>query len=117
MFEAYGACHLLFNNAGVAAGVGKIWDQEPNDWYWCFGVNTFGVAHGVLALVPRMLRSGEPGWIVNTSSADGGLAPSPGTTVYSASKAAMTCFTESLAFRALAWAGTPSLARPSAGHR
>ncbi len=97
VFDEYGACHLLCNNAGVAAGIGRIWDQEPNDWYWCFGVNTFGVAHGVLAFLPRMRASGEAGWIVNTSSADGGLAPSPGTTVYSASKAAMTCFTESLA--------------------
>ncbi|GAA4803628.1 SDR family NAD(P)-dependent oxidoreductase [Tomitella cavernea] len=97
VFDTYGACHLLCNNAGVSAGVGRIWEQEPNDWYWCFGVNTFGVTHGVLAFLPRMRESGEPGWIVNTSSADGGLAPSPGTTVYSASKAAMTCFTESLA--------------------
>ena len=57
----------------------------------------FGVANGVLAFVPRMIASGEPGVIVNTSSGDGGIAPVPYASVYAASKAAISCFTESLA--------------------
>ena len=98
VFDRYGACHLLFNNAGVTSGGGGLpWEQEPNDWKWCFGVNVFGVANGVLAFVPRMIASGEPGVIVNTSSGDGGIAPVPYASVYAASKAAITCFTESLA--------------------
>jgi NAD(P)-dependent dehydrogenase (short-subunit alcohol dehydrogenase family) len=98
VFGAYGACHLLFNNAGVTSGGGgKPWEQEPNDWYWCFGVNVFGVVHGVLAFVPRMLETGEPGRIVNTSSGDGGFAPVPYASVYASSKAAVSCFTEALA--------------------
>lgn len=98
VFERYGACHLLFNNAGVTSGGGGLpWEQEPNDWKWCFGVNVFGVANGVLAFVPRMISSGEPGVIVNTSSGDGGIAPVPYASVYAASKAAISCFTESLA--------------------
>jgi NAD(P)-dependent dehydrogenase (short-subunit alcohol dehydrogenase family) len=98
VFDRYGACHLLFNNAGVTSGGGGLpWEQEPNDWKWCFGVNVFGVANGVLAFVPRMLASGEPGVIVNTSSGDGGIAPVPYASVYAASKAAISCFTESLA--------------------
>ena len=98
VFERYGACHLLFNNAGVTSGGGGLpWEQEPNDWRWCFGVNVFGVANGVLAFVPRMLASGEPGVIVNTSSGDGGIAPVPYASVYAASKSAISCFTESLA--------------------
>ncbi|HEX2736596.1 MAG TPA: SDR family NAD(P)-dependent oxidoreductase, partial [Acidimicrobiia bacterium] len=64
VFERYGACHLLFNNAGVTSGGGGLpWEQEPNDWKWCFGVNVFGVANGVLAFLPRMISSGEPGVI------------------------------------------------------
>jgi len=98
VFARYGACHLLFNNAGVTSGGGgKPWEQEPNDWYWCFGVNVFGVMHGVLSFVPRMLASGEPGQVINTSSGDGGFAPVPYASVYASSKAAVSCFTEALA--------------------
>jgi NAD(P)-dependent dehydrogenase (short-subunit alcohol dehydrogenase family) len=98
VFERYGRCNLLFNNAGVTSGGGgKPWEQEANDWTWCFSVNVFGVANGVLAFVPRMLASGEPGVVVNTSSGDGGIAPVPYASVYAASKAAVTCLTESLA--------------------
>jgi NAD(P)-dependent dehydrogenase (short-subunit alcohol dehydrogenase family) len=98
VFDTYGACHLLFNNAGVTSGGGGLpWEQEPNDWKWCFGVNVFGVANGVLAFVPRMIASGEEGVIVNTSSGDGGIAPVPYASVYASSKAAISCFTEALA--------------------
>ncbi len=98
VFDRHRACHLLFNNAGVTSGGGGLpWEQEPNDWKWCFGVNVFGVANGVLAFVPRMIESGEPGVIVNTSSGDGGIAPVPYASVYAASKAAISCFTEALA--------------------
>lgn len=105
VFDRHGACHLLFNNAGVTSGGGgKPWEQESNDWRWCFGVNVFGVAHGVIAFVPRMLDSGEPGVVVNTSSGDGGFAPVPYASVYASSKAAVSCFTEALAHQ-LAAAG------------
>ncbi len=98
VFSTEGACHLLFNNAGVTSGGGgKPWEQEPNDWRWCFSVNVFGTANGVLSFVPRMIESGEPGIVVNTSSGDGGIAPVPYASVYASSKAAVTCFTEALA--------------------
>jgi NAD(P)-dependent dehydrogenase (short-subunit alcohol dehydrogenase family) len=98
VFERYGRCNLLFNNAGVTSGGGgKPWEQEINDWKWCFSVNVFGVANGMLAFVPRMLASGVPGVVVNTSSGDGGIAPVPYASVYAASKASVTCLTESLA--------------------
>ena len=98
VFERYGECNLLFNNAGVTSGGGgKPWEQEANDWRWCFSVNVFGVANGMLAFVPRMLASGAPGVVVNTSSGDGGIAPVPYASVYAASKAAVTCLTEAFA--------------------
>ena len=97
VFEKHGRCNFLFNNAGVGSGGGgKAWDSELNDWKWCFGVNVFGTANGVAAFVPRMIESGEPGHIINTSSSDGGFAPVPQANVYAASKAAVSCFTESL---------------------
>ena len=97
VFEAHGRCNLLFCNAGVTSGGGgKPWQQEPNDWRWCFGVNVFGVAICTWAFVPRMIESGEPGQVVVTSSGDGGFAPVPTASVYASSKAAASCFTEAL---------------------
>ena len=97
VFEAHGACNLLFCNAGVTSGGGgKPWQQEPNDWRWCFGVNVFGVAICTWAFVPRMIDSGQPGHVIVTSSGDGGFAPVPTASVYASSKAAASCFTEAL---------------------
>lgn len=97
VYAKHGRCNLLYNNAGVTSGGGgKPWQQEPNDWRWCFGVNVFGTAFCTSAFVPRMIEGGEPGQIVNTSSGDGGFAPVPIASVYAASKAAVSCFTEAL---------------------
>ena len=97
VFAVHGHCNLLFNNAGVGAGGGgRAWDHEPNDWKWCFGVNVFGTANGVMAFVPRMIESGQPGQVANTSSGDGGFAPVPMASVYASSKAAVSCLTEAL---------------------
>jgi NAD(P)-dependent dehydrogenase (short-subunit alcohol dehydrogenase family) len=65
----------------------------------------FGVANGMLSFVPRMIESGEPGVVVNTSSMDGGIAPVPYASVYASSKAAISCLTEALAHQ-LGAAGT-----------
>lgn len=97
VYATYGACHLLCNNAGVGAPSAPPWSTTPNDWRWVFGVNVSGVVHGVLAFVPRMLAAGEEGHVVNTSSPDGGIAPLPTASVYAASKAAVSTFTECLA--------------------
>ena len=106
VFASEGACHLLFNNAGVTSGGGgRPWEQETNDWAWCFSVNVFGVANGMLSFVPRMIESGEQGVVVNTSSMDGGIAPVPYASVYASSKAAISCLTEALAHQLIA-AGT-----------
>jgi NAD(P)-dependent dehydrogenase (short-subunit alcohol dehydrogenase family) len=103
VFATDGACHLLFNNAGVTSGGGgRPWEQEANDWAWCFSVNVFGVANGVLSFVPRMIESGQPGVVVNTSSMDGGIAPVPYASVYASSKAAVSCLTEALAHQLMA---------------
>ena len=96
-YERFGACHLLVNNAGVGEPSAKPWETTVNDWLWLQGVNVMGVVHGVLAFVPRMIEAGEPGHVVNTSSGNGGLAPIPTSSVYAASKAAVTSYTESLA--------------------
>jgi NAD(P)-dependent dehydrogenase (short-subunit alcohol dehydrogenase family) len=101
-YAAYGAVHVLCNNAGVGPPGGPVWDSTPNDWRWTFGVNVFGVAHGIQAFVPRMLASGEEGVVINTSSPDGPIAPMPQASVYAATKCAVTCVTECLAAQLVA---------------
>lgn len=97
VYQRHGACHLLFNNAGVAAPNANVWETTPNDWKWVHGVNVMGVAHGIQSFVPRMIAGGEEGHIINTSSGDGGISPLPYQVVYAASKAAVSCITECLA--------------------
>ncbi|WP_055496896.1 SDR family NAD(P)-dependent oxidoreductase [Streptomyces albus] len=95
--DTFGTVHVLCNNAGVGSGAeGRMWEHELNDWKWAFAVNVWGVFHGIRAFVPRMLASGEPGHVVNTSSGDGGIAPLPTASVYAVTKSAVVTMTESL---------------------
>ncbi len=96
VYDDHGACHLLFNNAGVAAPSANIWETTPNDWRWVHGVNVLGVVYGIQAFVPRMIAGGEEGHVVNTSSGDGGISPLPYQSVYASSKAAVSILTECL---------------------
>lgn len=101
VYATHGACHLLFNNAGVAAPSANVWETTANDWTWVHGVNVHGVMHGIRAFVPRMIEGGEEGHVINTSSGDGGVSPLPYQSVYAASKAAVSCLTECLAAQLL----------------
>jgi NAD(P)-dependent dehydrogenase (short-subunit alcohol dehydrogenase family) len=96
VFAEFGACHLLCNNAGVGVPNLDVWETEPSDFQWVYGVNVFGVAHGIQAFVPRMLASGEEGFVLNTSSGDGGISPLAQQCVYASSKAAVSILTECL---------------------
>jgi NAD(P)-dependent dehydrogenase (short-subunit alcohol dehydrogenase family) len=96
VFETHGACHILCNNAGVAAPNMNLWETEPSDFQWVHGVNVHGVVHGVQAFVPRMIESGEEGLVMNTSSGDGGISPLAQQVVYASSKAAVSIITECL---------------------
>jgi NAD(P)-dependent dehydrogenase (short-subunit alcohol dehydrogenase family) len=95
----FGAPHLVFNNAGVAAG-GLIWETSAKDWEWVLGVNLLGVAHGVRVFTPLMLAAADadPGYrghIVNTASMAGLLNP-PNMGVYNVSKHAVVSLSETL---------------------
>jgi len=95
--SAYGAVHVVCNNAGIGAGAeGRMWEHELNDWKWAIGVNMMGVVHGINAFVPVMLEQDDEGHIVNTSSGNGGVSPLPSTPQYAATKAAVVTITECL---------------------
>jgi NAD(P)-dependent dehydrogenase (short-subunit alcohol dehydrogenase family) len=56
--DAYGAVHILCNNAGVSAGA-RTWESTLDDWRWTLGVNLWGVIHGLHTFVPLMLAQGD----------------------------------------------------------
>ncbi|MBV8086395.1 MAG: SDR family NAD(P)-dependent oxidoreductase [Chloroflexi bacterium] len=90
----YGHVHILCNNAGVEGYLeGPIWEAAPKDWAWTFGVNFWGVVHGVQTFLPVMLDHGEEGHIVNTSSA---TALVRGTNMYGITKHAVRALSETL---------------------
>ena len=69
----FGPVSLLFNNAGVNL-FQTIEDSSYDDWDWIMGVNLHGPINGVMTFVPRMIRAGRGGYIVNTASMAGFLA-------------------------------------------
>jgi len=92
--SAYGAVHLLCNNAGVFAG-GLAWESPRDDYAWLIDVNIWGVVHGVRAFVPRMRAHGEEAHIVNTASM-AGVTNGPFTAIYHLTKHAVVGYSECL---------------------
>jgi NAD(P)-dependent dehydrogenase (short-subunit alcohol dehydrogenase family) len=90
--ERFGGVHIVCNNAGVG-GTGDPWFGPLESWTWVFGVNLWGVVHGVRAFLPHLLVGGG-GHIVNTASMAGlyaGLSPA-----YDATKHGVVALTEDL---------------------
>ena len=93
--EAFGAVHLLCNNAGVGTGAAAIWQNTIADWEWVIGVNLWGVIHGVRVFVPIMLEQGTQCHVVNTASL-AGLISGPGLGAYKVTKHAVVTLSETL---------------------
>jgi NAD(P)-dependent dehydrogenase (short-subunit alcohol dehydrogenase family) len=92
--DAFGALHLVCNNAGVFKG-GKSWEVSLADWKWTLDVNLWGVIHGVRSFVPRLLAHGEEAHLVNTASM-AGLMSNPFSGPYTVSKHAVVALSEVL---------------------
>jgi 3-oxoacyl-[acyl-carrier protein] reductase len=90
-----GPIELLVANAGISIDEDAAWELDPTDWWRVFEVNVLGVYLCCRAVIPGMLERGR-GRIVNVAS---GAAYLPGSksTAYSASKAAVHRFSETLA--------------------
>lgn len=93
--EAFGAVHIVCNNAGVIVG-GRAEEIAERDWEWVLAVNLMGVVHGIRAFLPRMRSQGQGGYIVNTASGAGLFTPGM-LGPYSASKFAVVGLSECLA--------------------
>jgi NAD(P)-dependent dehydrogenase (short-subunit alcohol dehydrogenase family) len=103
-YAAFGAVHVLCNNAGVAV-LGAVHEHTLADWQWVINVNLWGVIHGVRAFLPRMLGGGDEGHIVNTASM-AGLTTAPFMSVYDVTKHGVVALSESL-YKELQVTGAP----------
>lgn len=91
---AYGQVHLVCNNAGVEGYLdGALWEATTKDWEWTFGVNFWGVVHGVQTFLPIMLAQNTEGYMVNTASATSLVR---GSNMYGVTKHAVRALSETL---------------------
>jgi len=93
-YEAYGAVHVLCNNAGVGVG-GPAWSISKEDWDWILNVNLNAVIDGIRIFVPRMIDQDTEGQIVNTASI-AGLTSAPSMAPYFVSKHGVVTLSECL---------------------
>lgn len=94
---AFGKLHILVNNAGVAAAPRPVSQLRPEEWDWLFGVNVYGVLHGLRFFLPLIRQHGEGGHVVNTASIGGlQVRPGRGTGGYATTKYAVVAISESL---------------------
>ncbi len=100
--DAYGGVHLLCNNAGVLGDPDppdgpptRLWEHSLKEWQWMFGVNVWGVVHGIHTFLPIMLAQDEPGHVVNTASV-AGLTSGSRLGIYGATKHAVVRISEAL---------------------
>lgn len=101
LFEAvrdrFGRLDVLVNNVGDYLGFKTPFEQSSEEeWQALYGINLLHIFHVSKAAIPLMRDSGAGGSIINVSTIEA-FRGIPMTVVYSAFKAAVTGFTQSLA--------------------
>ncbi|MBZ0296424.1 MAG: SDR family oxidoreductase [Anaerolineae bacterium] len=90
-----GHLDILVNNAGTFGPIGPLWESDSADWWQTLEVNLRGTYLCLRAALPGMVNR-RSGHIINLSSSIG-VRPTPHTTAYSVSKAAVAHLTACLA--------------------
>jgi NAD(P)-dependent dehydrogenase (short-subunit alcohol dehydrogenase family) len=86
---------ILVNNAGIYGPIGRIEENDWEEWVQAIEINLFGTVLMCRAILPHLREQGY-GKIINLSGG-GATAPLPRFSSYAASKAAVVRFTETLA--------------------
>src|SRR6476619_3198721 len=92
--EHFGKLHVAVNNAGIVVQ-GNSWELPLSEWHRIIDVDLWGVIPGIDAFVPRILASGEPGYVGNTASM-AAVTAIPGIGPYTASKHAVLGISDGL---------------------
>jgi NADP-dependent 3-hydroxy acid dehydrogenase YdfG len=85
---------ILLNNAGLAAGLDKLHEGDPDDWDRMIDTNVKGLLYVSRAVLPHMVRLGR-GHVVNLGSLAGHQTYPKGN-VYGATKYAVRALTEGM---------------------
>lgn len=94
--EAFGALHILHNNAGINAGWPRFPSGDHAEWIRTVNINLVAVIGGIEAAVPLIQRSGG-GAIINSASL-AGLIAFDTDPIYAATKHGVVGLTRALAF-------------------
>ncbi|MFJ6852376.1 SDR family NAD(P)-dependent oxidoreductase [Streptomyces sp. NPDC091271] len=93
--ERFGAIDILVNNAG-GVSARPFLEQSERSWRRHIDINLVSALAATSAVVPRMIRGGRGGSVINIGSIEGGRA-APNFAVYAACKAALESFTRTMA--------------------
>jgi NAD(P)-dependent dehydrogenase (short-subunit alcohol dehydrogenase family) len=92
--RVFGKVHVLCSNAGVGV-LGPIKLAKYGDWDFALSVMVGGAVNALQTFLPRILKHGEGGHIIVTSSM-GGALPLSESVIYSTAKAALIGMCEAL---------------------
>ncbi len=92
--EFFGPVQLLCNTAGVSQ-FGPLEQATYDDWDWQIDVNLKGLVNGVQTFLPRIIKHGDGGHIVNTASMSAFVAV-PRASIYTTTKFAIRGYSEAL---------------------
>jgi len=93
--SVFGKIHVLINNAGASV-TASMQKATYKDWDYIMGTNVGGVINGIVTILPRILKHGEGGHVVTTSSSLGMFAMT-GMGLYCTTKYAIAGMMEALA--------------------
>ena len=85
---------ILLNNAGLAAGLAKLHEGDPDDWDRMIDTNVKGLLNVSRAILPSMVKRGT-GHVINIGSTAGHWVY-PAGNVYNATKYAVAALTEGM---------------------
>jgi NAD(P)-dependent dehydrogenase (short-subunit alcohol dehydrogenase family) len=92
--RVFGKVHVLVNNAGIGV-TGPVKAAKFDDWDWGMSVNLGGVINGVVIFLPYLLKHGEGGHIISTSSMSA-IVPIKMAAIYTTAKSAILGLMETL---------------------
>ncbi len=92
---AWRAIDILINNAGLALGLDKIYQNDIDDWETMIDTNVKGLLYMTRLIVPGMIERGQSAHIINIGSI-AGVQAYPNGAVYCATKAAVKFISDGL---------------------